>query len=206
MEQKTNSKCIRFVVDAYPDESHVKVTAECGFHVSDKCRIEYTGEYRYINKNSIKNSIRNDGKYICLYCSRFLKNSGCKNPNARYNIDDSMLEKVDTDFKAYFLGMVASDGHVRKGETIIELNNRDIEILEKLRDGICEDLTSLWTDMDNNMVSLTILSTQISKDINNHLGIEYGKKRFKNFHPRIRRLFKMVFYTRIFRWEWMCDD
>lgn len=182
MEQKK-----RFVIDEYSDGSHVKVIVECDFNISDKCRNEYTGEYRYIRKNYI----RNGGKYICLYCSRFLKHSDCKNPNARYKIDDSMFKKVDTDFKAYFLGIVASDGHIRKRDITIELNNRDIEILKKLRDGICENLT--LKELNNNMISLTIVSTQMSKDIINHLGIEYDKKDSKTSIPEFSEDLKWSF-------------
>lgn len=50
----------------------------------------------------------------------------------------------------------------------------DILEKDKLRNGICENLT--LKELNNNMVSLSISYTQMSKDVINHLDIEYGKK------------------------------
>jgi deoxyuridine 5'-triphosphate nucleotidohydrolase len=84
------------------------------------------------------------------------------------------MHDIDSEHKAYLLGFIASDGHIQKDEIQIKIHERDLDILRELRDFVCKDLPI--REGRDNMVTLTINSTQISKDVCVHLGINFGKK------------------------------
>lgn len=121
---------------------------------------------------------RNNGDYICLQCSRRLKNSGRNNTNCKYKgVDDNFYTDVDTEFKAYILGWIASDGTITKGSIKIEIKDVDEDIITTLRDNICPTLPiTRRFNGSMNSVSLTINSIQISKDVCQLLNITPGKK------------------------------
>jgi dUTPase len=96
-----------------------------------------------------------------------------KNPNCRHNIDDSMMDSIDNDFKAYFLGLIASDGYICEVELGLSLNKRDVELLEKVREQICEHLPLKISE--NDFITLSISSTNMVKSVINHLKIFNGE-------------------------------
>lgn len=59
----------------------------------------------------------------------------------KYQIDDNYYEKIDNQEKAYFLGWIASDGCFveRLNAIILNLQARDIEILEKFKKSLKSD-------------------------------------------------------------------
>jgi len=59
-------------VNDFTRQSHKKVRAVCALQVADKCPKEVCREYRDI----MDILERNDGKYMCLYCSRKIKSTG----------------------------------------------------------------------------------------------------------------------------------
>jgi dUTP pyrophosphatase len=148
-----------------------KYDFECEVQQSDKCKKIYLREYRDI----LNTKERNDNTFICLSCSRFIKNSGRSNPNCKYIFDDGFMTIINTERKAYLLGWIASDGSLRESGVKISIHEKDEDVLKHLRDTICEDLP-ISKRKDKQMVSLTINSTQISEDVCNHLGINAGKK------------------------------
>src|SRR5574337_2058356 len=82
----------------YPKCSHREITAECEFQIRPKCRKKWVAEYREI----CRTADRNNGKVICLYCSRTLKYSGRNNPNCQYkNIKDDIFKNIDSEDQAY---------------------------------------------------------------------------------------------------------
>ena len=92
----------------YSNQSHSIVEVECDFKVNKKCKNIYKTSY----KSYFKNISRNNGKLICLFCSRDMKFSGRNNPNCKYkNIDDNYFQQINKE-KAYLLGWIASDGCV----------------------------------------------------------------------------------------------
>jgi dUTPase len=82
---------------------------------------------------------------------------------------NSLMNNIDTDIKAYLLGLISSDGYISNDKITIYLHEKDIELLEKIQNKISSNIS--LRKVKDNMVSLTILSTNISKNVMNHLGI-----------------------------------
>lgn len=164
--------------------SHAKVSIECSEKKSDKCRNVVTSEYRDI-MNTVE---RNNGKYICLQCSRYIKSSGELNPNSRYNYDRFFFKNIDTKEKAYILGWIASDGNIDKTNWTISISilEKDIKCLEMIRDIVSSELpikkqTRTTEKEDGSIltqyfINLKFHSMQMCEDICKHLGINRGKK------------------------------
>lgn len=161
----------RFIIGDYSKESHQKVIVECDYNAVPKCKKEFVLEYR----TALKNTQRNDNTSICLYCSRFLKFSGRRNPNCKYNFDDNYMSSIDTERKAYFLGWIASDGSISpKGTISFNIHKKDRYILDELRDLICTEIPLKLND--ENKITLSINSKQMTQDVCRYLSIEPGKK------------------------------
>jgi dUTP pyrophosphatase len=153
-------------------QSHAKVKVKCCFEASDNCIGIKEIQYR----DAMDNIDRNDGKYICLYCSRYLKASGNNNPNCQYNFDRNILENIDTPEKAYLLGWIASDGTISKDSwsIIIGIKEIDIQCLKILRNIVCESIPI--KKIKENMICLTINSRKMCEDVCKHIDINRGKK------------------------------
>lgn len=147
------------------------VEVQCELGVSRKCKgkwkLRYSRAYDSIEKN---------GKVICLYCYRTSKFSGRGNPNCKYKtLDDDFFKEVNTQEKAYLLGWIAGDGTVQPEYHIeIVIHEKDVDILQSLRDIICKEL-KIWKK-DDRFVGLRICSKQITEDVCSLLKIEPGKK------------------------------
>lgn len=173
--------------------SHAKVSIECSEKVSDKCKGIVTSEYRDL-MNTIE---RNNGVYMCLFCSRQKKYLGEDNPNASYSYDRFFFNKIDTKEKAYILGWIASDGSVCKNNWTVAISilEKDLECLEKIRDILSPDLpirkytrtTEKEDDsiLTQNFIELKINSKQVCEDICHHLRINRGKKSYCVSFPDI---------------------
>lgn len=156
-------------------ESHKQVLITCDYQVSDKCSTKYSRQYRDARKTREKNS----GTDICIYCSRYLKFSGRNNPNCKYkNLDDSLMSQIDTPFKAWLLGWIASDGSLaKKGETNIAILTSDSYLLEEITRLVNGPKIKL---IKNNYMSLlSISSIQLADDCRRHLGILSPMKKSK---------------------------
>lgn len=119
-------------------------------------------------------------------CSNKLKEKmymGRDNPNCKYDIDDNYFREVDTEEKSYLLGWVASDGTINKTGFSIGIHKRDREILEKLRDIICKDIPI--TEKTDTIISLTVNSKTISKDLCKLLNILPRKKSYEVNFPEL---------------------
>ena len=156
-------------------EEHKKYKIECDYKISNKCRKEYYKEIRCIFSDRENNS----GKDICVFCSRKLKNTGRKNSNMRYYLDDEMMGIINSESKAYFLGWIASDGHISiNNEIVISVNINDSDILQRILDFVYpnKEFRPNLVFTKNSMVKLSICSKTMCEDICAHLGIQPGKK------------------------------
>lgn len=156
-------------------ESHKRVDVVCDSQASENCKKEYTRQYRDI----LKTRNRNNGKDICLQCSRATKATGRQNPNAKYpDLDDSFLDQIDTPFKAWLLGWIASDGTLSKlNEIEISIIHSDGYILEAIADVIkCRKPVLV---KNGHMISLTIYSQQMANAARRHLNIPKPMKKSK---------------------------
>ena len=65
------------------------------------------------------------------------KIGGEQRANALYNLDTTFFDTIDTEEKAYFLGFIASDGHVSKRNVIMFSQHKDdVDVLEKFKKAI----------------------------------------------------------------------
>ena len=149
--------------------SHKKVMVVCDFQESEKCLGHVVRQYRHIHSNMDKNN----GSYICFPCSR-MRRRGRSAPNCKYkNIDDHLMDLIDSEEKAYLLGWIASDGWLKEnGKIGIAVNTCDVGVLEVLRDFICSDLP-IANCKQGAMKRLTICSAQWVKSIKEHLNLSF---------------------------------
>jgi len=159
-------------VSGLTPESHKEIEVVCDLGVSEKCRKRWRAHYRDIRKTLA----RNNDRVVCLYCSRMYKNTGRNNPNCKYKtFDDHYFSNIDTDFKSYLLGWIASDGSINKNHSItIEIHKKDISILKWLKDNLCCELPI--KNNGDSMIYFSFHSKIASKDICNLLEISPGKK------------------------------
>lgn len=174
--------------------SHKKVVVKCDFKISDNCRSEWISEYRAA-KLTCDN---NDGKSICLQCSRAIKASGRNNPNCKYtSIDDNMFEVIDTPEKAFCLGWFASDGTLNNNTIKLSIHQKDVKHLIFVRDLICGELPIVYFEEEgcSPMVKFVISSQKMMNDCCRHLKILPGKK---DYYIRLPDL------TDELKWYFLC--
>ena len=116
--------------------------------------------------------------YCCTECMgehRKTLYRGQKNPNSRYKVDENFMSTIDTEFKAWLLGWICSDGNINRGRVQISIHEKDIDVLRKITEEI--DVNLPITHVKKDMVNLCISSKQWCKDILNHLNLKKeGKK------------------------------
>lgn len=152
--------------------SHRRIRVTCELGMSPRCRREWSIEERLANETRA----RNEGRMICLFCSRASKSAGRRNPNTRYrDLDDCRFEEIDTEAKAYALGWIASDGSVRANSITIYIDQRDAATLHALRDIVCPSLP-IKSKRNRKLVGFAIHSQRIVGDICRYLDIVPGKK------------------------------
>jgi hypothetical protein len=101
-----------------------------------------------------------------------------------YQVDQTFLDVIDTENKAYLMGWIASDGCVQPGEVKISIHQKDEEILLLLRDLVCSDIPIRKT-RNGDTVGLLICSTHISRSVCKHLSIKPGKKSYVVCFPEL---------------------
>jgi deoxyuridine 5'-triphosphate nucleotidohydrolase len=151
-----------------PRDERIPISCEAG--TSEGCKRSYQVSIRA----EAKNRGHNGGRFICLPCSRYEKNSGRQNPNARHlSLDDGCFSKVDTEGKAYLLGWIASDGSITRGTIALFVHRKDSAILRQWNQIIGAELP---TRSLRNLVGISINSQQIVSDVCRWLGARPGKK------------------------------
>lgn len=115
-------------------------------------------------------------------CSRFEKNSGRKNPNARYALDDRFFESIDSEGKAYLLGWIASDGSITPGTIAIFIHRKDAPIVRAWKEILGVELP---TRKLRDLVGISISSKQMVTDVCRWLQIVPGKKSFTVGFPEL---------------------
>jgi deoxyuridine 5'-triphosphate nucleotidohydrolase len=135
----------------------------CDLQSSPNCKNIYSLRYDVY----IRNIKRNNGKLVCRSCSS-LK---CTR-NMMY--DTSLFSVIDTEFKAYLLGLIASDGCVQKKSITIELHKNDKELLIN----ICSYFNGLKVKNVSNRdhCKIVLCSIEMVDAVCKHLNIIPGKK------------------------------
>jgi deoxyuridine 5'-triphosphate nucleotidohydrolase len=149
-----------------------KIHVTCALQVSSKCRKAWQ-----VSRKTLKQTqARNNGKIICLYCSRTSKFTGRTNPNCRYKeVDDHLFDDIDSEAKAYLLGWIGSDGAIKKGSITIAIHTDDTHTLSKLRDIVSKEIL-IKKKKDRPIAYFEINSTRIQEMVCQALDIEPGKK------------------------------
>lgn len=152
--------------------SHAHVVLECDSGKNKKCLGIFSREKRA----AVKQRARIGNKDYCKFCQKTEEYSGRNNPNAKYVFDDLFFSNIDTKEKAYILGWIASDGSLgHDGKISISIRDYDVEVLHIIRNLICAALPIV--EAKENMVTLTICSTQMVKDVCRHLGLASPDKK-----------------------------
>lgn len=123
-------------------------------------------------------------------------------PYRDYAPNESFFSKIDTESKAYILGFIWADGHVRHKEINIQLSAKDCDILEKIRDIIFVGIKpSFYTragkeieisgkkSYRNPSLALSIYSTKMVADLEK-LGCGNGKSTHVNLPSISDSLFR----------------
>lgn len=161
------------------DPRDALVSVRCESARSSGCR----GCYEVSIRAQQKNRAGNDGRFICLPCSRYEKNSGRRNPNARYKaLDDSFFEVIDSESKAYLLGWIASDGTITRGTISIFVHRKDGGIVAQWKRILGVDLP---TSRLRDLVGICINSQRMVADVCRWLAIKPGKKSRVVGFPRL---------------------
>lgn len=106
--------------------------------------------------------------------------SGRNNPNCQYKeLDDNLMDVIDSKEKAYFLGWVASDGSIDKNtkSVTIEILDTDRRVLEDLRDVLFPGIPVKINRLRRRAI-FRISSSEIGNACCKHLKIVPGKKSF----------------------------
>lgn len=158
------------IFETLSNDSHAMVRVHCVYKLSEKCQGEYIKEFYEI----FRNYKRNNQVYICPFCIQIKKHT--INYSSSYNLNDKFLSVIDSEHKAYLLGLVASrNGFVEKEIIQIKIHENDLEVLKLLRDFVCPNIPI--KELNNDIFSLDIISNQMSEDICKHLGISlYDQK------------------------------
>ena len=83
-------------------------------------------------------------------------------PKSKYNINDQFLEIIDTEQKAYFLGLMLSDGYVTGTNKVsVKLHKQDKELL----DNIFSYITERPVIIRENTCEITICSKKLFQDL-----------------------------------------
>lgn len=107
--------------DKSDDVIQMYISGVCIKHIGKKLEISEKTIKKILDKNNIKQRSRAEQKLIDNH------------------FDINFFKKIDTEEKAYILGLFYSDGYVSKSESGFELNIRDIDILEKIKNYIGGD-------------------------------------------------------------------
>jgi len=86
----------------------------------------------------------------------------------------NFFKNIDSEEKAYILGFIAADGSICESIIQIYINKKDISLIEKIRNIICDSLPI--NKKDNNLVGISLSSKEMIKDVCRHLKINCGKK------------------------------
>jgi tRNA1(Val) A37 N6-methylase TrmN6 len=103
----------------------------------------------------------------------------------KYPLDESILDHIDSEIKAYFLGLLWSDGNIsKKGNDIsIRLISKDKEILQQLSMFFYgQDRIMIATDGNNREIATFRMSSQKLKQRLGELGC-HPNKTFTNKYP-----------------------
>lgn len=155
-----------------------QIEVVCTSQISDLCRKSH-----FICEVSYKNNIKINTTYKCKACCSILNNSGSKNSFYKnLQVNDHFFDIIDSDLKAYMLGIIAGDGSLTRNTLHIVAHPVDIETL-KLFQTYVSPSSNILKLKNCNCSYISIPSKYLSKTICDHLQISFGKKSDKIVLP-----------------------
>lgn len=107
---------------------------------------------------------------------KVFKRNGFSTDKKTYYCDEHYFNNIDTQDKAYIAGLLWSDGcnQLDRGKVILQLQERDIEILEQIKEVSCNERPLYKVNLNNknpnwqNSIALTWQSRNISQVLNDY--------------------------------------
>lgn len=91
-----------------------------------------------------------------------LRRRGIEARHTQYTADFHYFDKIDTEAKAYFLGFIYADGCLYRNTLKISLNEKDIDILEKLKQEMKSNHPIRYTNATGSFAGGPIVTLEIS--------------------------------------------
>lgn len=126
-------------------------------------------------RSVLKTRDNHDGKDVCIYCHNKTFNTGERNGAFKYKKNEAFFSEINSELKAYLLGLIAGDGSIENTgkRTTLHANSKDTESLHLFKDAIAPKLP---LRNDEECYNVRVDSVKIASDICKHLQIQPGSK------------------------------
>lgn len=144
--------------------------------------------YQYTYKQLAEYFEKSVSSIACLLNRKGLKGKRENNNFRKYPINQNYFDEIDTEEKAYFLGLLCADGCNHKNSTKVSmwLKESDKEILEKFKNALQPEkpLTYGKKKIGKNQYGIQISNKRISDRLN-ELGCVPNKSKFLKFPTQV---------------------
>lgn len=165
---------------------HVKAHGTSSKMVFQKNDINYICN-EYLNDKSA-NKIAKEYHTSHSVILRILKENNIKKRNRTYDLNEDFFETIDSEAKAYFLGLLFADGYHNelKNRIQLSLQTKDKELVLKFKDVLNAENT-IFFEKHRNITTLSFASKKISNDL-----INLGLRQKKTFTCRVPEIPKYL--------------
>ena len=173
---------------------YTKITTD---QVFEMCKMFESGKYTYADL----------AKYFSKHISSIanqLNKRGYKaiDPSVtsrKYKLDETFFDDINTEEKAYFLGVLCSDGNIRKNnrEIVLSVLDVDIDVLQKFSDAIKTDKPIFFVKSKTSNSRYALISISSSRMCEG-LG-KYGCVNNKTFKMTFPKLLNQNLYNHFIR-------
>lgn len=161
-------------IDGYKKFSHKLISVECDGKLTEDCIKIWVAK---LSEIAVKRKRKKCDKDYCTKCSSVVNQVGNKSHFFKYNKNNFYFQNIDSEDKAYFLGWIASDGHVRRKRFTIKLSDKDYYILKTFSEMLNSNIPIHHKKYEDKMWAILDVNSQIlSKDICKQLFIDFGPK------------------------------
>ena len=117
--------------------------------------------------------------------SKYLKLQGIDIKNNRNASDFNyrFFQQIDTEEKAYFLGFIFADGSISNDEFFLDINEKDIEILLRIREEIHSNCKITTRKKGNSMMSRIAIKNKVFCSSLSQYGIIENKTKMTSHLP-----------------------
>lgn len=148
------------------------LNAVCNANFSNSCKKNVI--ITFVN---FKINLKKNGRFLCKACSKYKLLGENKGPSSKLVKNFNFFEIIDTEIKAYLLGILAGDGNISKYYIHIVSHINDIETLMLFKFFI-SPLSNIRIFKNTKCAWINIPSQKLAKDAANHLKVPFGKKSY----------------------------